>query len=86
MSLPPKRELEGKSLIDMKDQNGVYLVKELLAKANEGWRLCDLCLAKPPKNDVVEKLSYARLIPGTKYMIGTGVYIDDIGAKQAQRL
>ncbi len=84
MSLPPKRELEGKSLIDMKDQNGVYLVKELLTKANEGGGFVTYVWPKPPKNDVVDKLSYSRLIPGTKYMIGTGVYIDDIGAKQAQ--
>ncbi len=83
MSLPPKQELQGKSLIDMKDENGFYLIKGLLARANEGGGFVTYVWPKPPKNDVVPKLSYARLIPGTNLTIGTGVYIDDIGAKQA---
>ncbi len=81
ISLPPKKELQGKSLIGMKDENGVYLIKDLIAKAKEGGGFVTYVWPKPPTNDVVKKLSYARLIPGTNYMIGTGVYIDDIDVK-----
>ena len=83
LSLPPKQELQGKSLIGMKDENGVYLVKELLQQAQNGGGFVTYVWPKPPTNDVVKKLSYARLIPGTNYMIGTGVYIDDIDVKKA---
>ena len=83
LSLPPKQELQGKSLIGMKDENGVYLVKEMLKQAQNGGGFVTYVWPKPPTNDVVKKLSYARLIPGTNYMIGTGVYIDDIDVKKA---
>ncbi len=83
MSLPPKRELEGKSLIDMKDKNGLYLVKELLARANQGGGFVTYVWPKPPSNDDVEKLSYATMIPGTAYMLGTGIYTDDVDTQKA---
>ncbi len=83
MSLPPKRELEGKSLIDMKDKNGLYLVKELLARANQGGGFVTYVWPKPPSNDDVEKLSYATTIPGTAYMLGTGIYTDDVDTQKA---
>ncbi len=83
LSLPPKQELQGKNLIGMKDENNVYLVKDLITKAKEGGGFVTYVWPKPPSNNVVKKLSYARLIPGTNYMIGTGIYIDDIDVKKA---
>lgn len=83
MSLPPKQELQGKSLIDMKDQNGLYLVKELLKAAQNGGGFVSYVWPKPPSNDLKNKLSYARLIPGTNFMIGTGIYTDDIDTQKA---
>ena len=83
MSLPTKQELQGKSLIDMKDQNGLYLVKELLKAAQSGGGFVYYVWPKPPSNDLKNKLSYARLIPGTNFMIGTGIYTDDIDTQKA---
>jgi len=83
MSLPPKQELQGKSLIDMKDENGVYLVKEMLKVAQNGGGFVNYVWPKPPSNEVKAKLSYARLIPGTNFMIGTGIYTDDIDTQKA---
>jgi methyl-accepting chemotaxis protein len=78
ISLPPKRELEGNSLIDMKDKDGVYLVKDLIDEAHKGGGFVTYVWPKPPENLDVEKLAYGRLIPGTDYMIGTGIYTDDV--------
>jgi len=83
LSLPPKRTLEGKSLIDLKDQNGLYLIKELIKAAQNGGDFVSYVWPKPPQNNVEPKLSYARMIPGTDYLIGTGIYIDDIEAQKA---
>jgi methyl-accepting chemotaxis protein len=35
-----------------------------------------------PNKGLQPKLSYARMMPGNRYWIGTGVYIDDIKAKK----
>ena len=78
ISVPTNRSLEGKNLIDLKDQNGLYLVRELIKAARSGGDFITYVWPKPPSNEVTKKLSYARLIPGTELLIGTGIYIDDI--------
>ena len=78
ISLPPKRSLEGKDLSEMKDKNGLYLVKELAAAAKNGGGFVSYVWPKPPSNDLKPKLSYARMIPGTDFFIGTGIYTDDV--------
>jgi len=81
-SLPPKQSLQGKSLIDLKDQNGLYLVKELRQAAQNGGGFVTYVWPKPPSDEQQPKLSYARMIPGTEFWIGTGIYIDDIEAQK----
>jgi methyl-accepting chemotaxis protein len=75
--LPPKKELQGKDLGDMKDKNGIYLVRDLRDKAKGGGGFVEYIWPKPGAGDV-PKLSYAEMIPGTGMWIGTGVYLDNI--------
>jgi len=82
IALPPKKELQGKDLQDMKDKNNVYLVKELRDQAKKGGGFVSYVWPKPGTVDT-PKLSYAELIPGTDFWIGTGVYIDNIEATKA---
>ncbi|MCM2284000.1 MAG: methyl-accepting chemotaxis protein [Desulfobacula sp.] len=77
IALPPKKELQGKDLQDMKDKNNVYLVKELRDQAKKGGGFVSYVWPKPGTVDT-PKLSYAEMIPGTDFWIGTGVYIDNI--------
>jgi methyl-accepting chemotaxis protein len=79
VALPPKKELQGKDLGDMKDKNGIYLVRELRDKAKGGGGFVEYIWPKPGAGDV-PKLSYAEMIPGTEMWIGTGVYLDNIAA------
>jgi len=79
IALPPNKDLQGDDLSDMKDKNGVYLVRELRDKSREGGGFVTYIWPKPGAGDV-PKLSYAEMIPGTDYWIGTGVYIDNIEA------
>lgn len=82
VALPPKKELQGKNLGDLKDKNGVYLVRDLNEKARGGGGFVEYIWPKPGAGDV-PKLSYAEMIPGTDMWIGTGVYLDNIANYQA---
>lgn len=82
LSMPVKPSLEGDNLSNMKDNDGVYLVKDLIKAAQSGGGFVKYIWPKPPTNDVQPKLSYARMIPGTDFWIGTGVYIDDINVRK----
>jgi methyl-accepting chemotaxis protein len=76
-----KPELEGKNIINFKDANGKLLIKELDEAASQGGAFVDFLWDKPGQG-VTPKLGYARMIPGGKYWIGTGIYIDDIEAQE----
>ena len=77
IALPPKKELQGKDLKNLKDKNNVYLVKELKNKAKNGGGFVNFIFPKPGAGDT-PKLGYAEMIPNTDYWIGTGIYIDNI--------
>jgi methyl-accepting chemotaxis protein len=77
-----KPSLEGKNLINLKDPDGKYLIQELNRVSKEGGGYVDYWWEKPGQG-LVPKLSYSRMIPGTPYWIGTGVYLDDINKKEA---
>jgi methyl-accepting chemotaxis protein len=79
IALPPKKELQGKDLGDLKDKNDVYFVKDMRDQANKGGGFVSYIWPKPEAGDT-PKLSYAEMIPGTDFWIGTGVYIDNIDA------
>jgi len=72
-----KPSLHGKDLDSLKDKNGVHMIRELSKIASKGGGFVEYIWAKPKAGDQ-PKLSYATLIPGTNYAIGTGVYIDNI--------
>lgn len=82
VALPPKKELQGKDLADLKDTNGLYLVRELRDIAGSGGGFVEYIWPKPGAGDVA-KLGYAEMIPGTNMWIGTGVYLDNISTYQA---
>lgn len=79
----PKPELEGKSLLGMKDSNGVWVTKELISAAKSGGGYVKYQWPKPSKNMEVTKLSYSMKIDKFNWSVGTGFYIDDIEDKLA---
>jgi|HubBroStandDraft_2_1064218.scaffolds.fasta_scaffold716689_1 cytochrome c len=67
--------LVGKSLISLKDQNGVYLIQEMIALAKSpgsGW--VDYKWPNPITNKIEDKSSYVEKMGD--YFIGVGVYRD----------
>lgn len=75
----PKPQLKGKNLIDLKDKNGVLIIKDLIDAAKNGGGYVKYVWAKPSKNNAdADKLSYAVGLDKWQWMVGTGFYIDDV--------
>ena len=73
-----KPELEGKNLFNFKDQNGKYLIQELIEKAKQGGGYTSYLWDKPSGGESVQKLGYSIGLDKWQWMVGTGLYIDDI--------
>jgi methyl-accepting chemotaxis protein len=74
----PNTSVVGTNMIDIKDANGVYFIKDLITKARQDGGYVEYIWLKPSVGKDVAKLSYATRISEWNWMIGTGVYIDDI--------
>jgi methyl-accepting chemotaxis protein len=81
VTVPPSPDLAGENLNDTADENGVYFVRELAAAAESGGGFVEYVFEKPGQG-VQPKVSYAEMIPGTDYWVGTGVYADNVAARQ----
>jgi methyl-accepting chemotaxis protein len=84
--LGPKPELEGKSLIDAKDPGGVPYVAELLAAAQRGGGYVSYGFPRAGQQAPSPKLGYAVSLAPWGWMVGSGVYIDDVDAIFSARL
>jgi signal transduction histidine kinase len=71
-----QKDLEGKNLYDHKDSKGKYVIRELSGAAKKGGGFVEFHWVKPgEKSGEYKKLGYVEPIPGTKFFIGTGVYL-----------
>lgn len=77
VTVPPKPELTGKDLADVKDENGVRFVAELAANAKKGGGFVNYVFPKPGAGPT-PKVGYSEMVPGTDLWIGTGVYLDNL--------
>lgn len=79
---PMKPELEGKNLSAVKDPNGKELFNEMVKVARaQGAGLVDYQWAKPGAEDPVPKISYIELFKPWGWIIGSGIYVDDVEAE-----
>jgi methyl-accepting chemotaxis protein len=83
--LPTKPELEGKNISHIRDANGKLLIMELDKVAKEGGGFVDYLWDKPGQG-VKPKISYVRMMPGDRYWIGSGIYIDDVDRQKQEIL
>lgn len=77
--------LVGTDMSDLRDSNGVNILRELIAQAKQGGGYVEYVWDKPGTDAKAPKLSYAQMMPGRDLLLGTGFYIDDIDAAVAQR-
>lgn len=71
-------ELVGKNLRDMKDPYGGSPIEALLEATRRGGGTVRYFWAKPSSGQVASKLGYVEPIAPWGWMLGTGLYLDDI--------
>jgi methyl-accepting chemotaxis protein len=79
---PIKPELDGKKLDQIKDKNGKFLFVEFnkVVKAN-GAGFVDYLWPKPGAEEGVPKISFVMGFQPWGWVIGSGIYTDDVDAK-----
>ena len=83
---PIKPKLNGKNLKDLKDPNGKYLFAEFARVCREsGEGYVDYYWSKPGSEKPVAKLSFVQLYKPWNWVVGTGIYLDDIDSMVQDR-
>lgn len=70
----------GQNWFDLTDPDGNRVIANLIQKAKEGGGLYQYKWEKPSSATVADKLSFAMGLDKWKWMLGTGVYLDDVFA------
>ena len=79
---PIKPELDGQDLSNSKDPDGLRLFVEMVkVTAGTGAGFVEYQWPKPGKDQPQPKLSFVKRHPQWNWIIGSGVYIDDLNAK-----
>lgn len=71
-------ELVGKQLWDLRDSQGRATIQELIAQARKGGGFVEYEWRKPSNLQMAPKLGYVTILPRWNWMLGTGLYLDDI--------
>ncbi len=84
---PINAALEGQNMVDTVDSNGVRFFEEMSNVAkNEGRGTVGYLWPKPGETTDSEKLSFVIGYDNWEWLVGTGVYIDDVRALQTEML
>ncbi|SFD81739.1 cache domain-containing protein [Paracidovorax konjaci] len=77
-------ELVGQLLWDLRDPQGRPTIQQLIERANAGGGFVEYAWPKPSGGGrLAPKLGYVIALPHWNWMVGTGLYLDDIEATQA---
>ena len=83
---PIKPEMDGQDLKDYADPKGKKLFAEMVRLASDkGEGFVDYMWPKPGKDEPVPKLSFIKLFKEWNWIVGTGIYVDDIDEALAQQ-
>jgi methyl-accepting chemotaxis protein len=83
---PANPKLEGQNLSNMKDPDGKFLFNDMVAVAKrQGAGLVDYRWPKPGAAEPLPKVSYVQLFEPWGWIIGSGIYLDDMQAEFRQQ-
>lgn len=83
---PAFPDVVGKNYYDLRDQNGVYVYREIIKRATElGEGFVRYYWPKPGSEHVEQKLTYVKLFKPLDWVIYTGVYEGDLGIHELQQ-
>jgi len=88
---PFRLSLEGKSMVDFQDKEGVYVYREFVTTASspQGAGFLLYYRARPGfenSEQQLPKLSYVKRVEPWGWVVGTGIYVDDIEKTYNQQL
>jgi methyl-accepting chemotaxis protein len=84
---PINQKLDGKEVGDMKDPSGFALFRGFVDEVKRnGQGFVPYLWPKPGSAEPVEKLSYVKGFQPWGWVIGSGIYIDDLNAERMERL
>jgi methyl-accepting chemotaxis protein len=84
---PVRPEWNGQNHIDLKDGAGNFMVRDILKVAGSaGLGFVDSFYPRPGSDVPVRKLQYVAAFEPWSWVIGTGIYVDDVDAEFRQRL
>ena len=81
---PRQPELVGQNLIDQKDSRGVPVIRAMIDKSRAGGGFVEYTWKKPSTHEETPKLAYVTGLERWRWMIGTGLYTDDLDNTVAQ--
>lgn len=75
---PRQPDLVGQDLWSLRDAQGRPTIQNLIAAANNGGGSVRYQWKKPSNQQLVDKLGYVVAVPQWGWMMGTGIYLDDV--------
>ncbi|MFL9922709.1 cache domain-containing protein [Herbaspirillum lusitanum] len=81
---PRQPELVGRNMWNWENVDGTHTIRKLIARAQNGGGFERYLWQKPSSNTVAPKLAYVVALPKWGWIIGTGLYLDDVDAALAQ--
>lgn len=81
---PRQPELVGQNLWNMKDADGSLTIQKLISRANEGGGFVRYQWVKPSSHNTAPKLGYVIALPNWGWVLGTGIYLDDVNEALAK--
>jgi methyl-accepting chemotaxis protein len=73
----------GKNVMDAKDPNGVYYIRELINSAKAGTHYSQYTSTMPGKTELLPKLGYTEYLPKWDLIVGSSVNLDGIEGQVA---
>jgi len=81
----PNPSLEGRTLYDMQDKNGVYLFREIIKTAQQkGEGSVSYVWPKNRDANPTQKITWVRMLPELGWILGTGAWVEDETARLQQ--
>ncbi len=75
---PRQPELVGQDLWLLRDPQGALTIQKLVSAARAGGGSVRYLWQKPSSRQVAPKLGYVVAVPAWNWMLGTGIYLDDV--------
>ncbi|MCY6380132.1 cache domain-containing protein [Hoeflea prorocentri] len=76
--------LVGSNWIGLEDADGRHVIRDLIDRAKKGGEFYSFIWKKPSTGEYVEKLGYSVYLDKWDWMLGTGIYLDEVSRQVAK--